>query len=446
MQVFFYLIMKVLKFGGTSVRSAERIRELPKLIVNGEKKIVVLSAMAGTTNSLVEIASLIKSGDREEAVKLSSGMRYQYRNVVDGLFCSEEYIAKGFSLVNSHFDFIDTIVTGDFKPRDEKLLLAQGELISTALLHLHLDEKNINSVLLPALAFMRIDKDGEPDYYYISENLNRELAKYPDKEVYITQGFICRNAVGEVDNLRRGGSDYSASIIGAVINASEIQIWTDISGFHNNDPRYVDGTSVIRELSFREAAELAYFGAKILHPSTMNPAREKRIPVILKNTLDPEDPGTIVKADTEYMDYKAVAAKDGITVLRITSDRMLMSYGFMRKVFEIFEIYRTPIDMIATSEVSVSLTIDMTDSLTTIIDDLKRLGRIEVEKNQTIICIVGDFRIEKTGSAPEIFEALDDIPVKMISYGASEISISILIDSVHKVDALRSLHKHLFSA
>ncbi len=293
---------------------------------------------------------------------------------------------------------------------------------------------------------MRIDKDGEPDYFYINENLSRQLKKSDGAKIIITQGFICRNAFGEIDNLKRGGSDYSASIIGAVLGAEEIQIWTDISGFHNNDPRYVSGTSVIRELSFDEAAELAYFGAKILHPSTIIPACEKNIPVILKNTLEPEDPGTIITTVTKPEDYKAVAAKDGITVLRITSDRMLLAYGFIRKVFEIFEVYKTPIDMIATSEVSVSLTTDFTDNLKEIERELSRLGSIEIENNQTIICIVGDFRTEKTGSAPEIFEALNSMPVKMISYGASRNSISILVDGKHKIEALKSLHKHLFDS
>jgi aspartate kinase len=293
---------------------------------------------------------------------------------------------------------------------------------------------------------MRIDKDGEPDYFYITENLSRQLKKSDGAEIIITQGFICRNAYGEIDNLKRGGSDYSASIIGAVMGAEEIQIWTDISGFHNNDPRYVAGTSVIRELSFDEAAELAYFGAKILHPSTIIPACEKNIPVILKNTLEPEDPGTIITTVTKPEDYKAVAAKDGITVLRITSDRMLLAYGFIRKVFEIFEVYKTPIDMIATSEVSVSLTTDFTDNLKEIERELSRLGSIEIENNQTIICIVGDFRTEKTGSAPEIFEALNSLPVKMISYGASRNSISILVDGKHKIEALKSLHKYLFGS
>jgi aspartate kinase len=318
-------------------------------------------------------------------------------------------------------------------------------LISTALFHLLLQERDIRSVLLPALSFMRIDKYGEPDLFYIEENIKRELDNLSNENIIITQGYICRNAFGEIDNLKRGGSDFSASLIGAAINATEIQIWTDINGFHNNDPRYVENTRVVRELSFDEAAELAYFGAKILHPSSVNPAREKNIPVRLKNTMEPKDPGTLITSYSKLEDYKAVAAKDGISVFRIRSDRMLMAYGFLRKVFEIFEAYRTPIDMITTSEVAVSLTIDNPEYLNQIARDLKELGTVEVEENLSIVCIVGDFRTERTGSAPEIFEALNTIPLKMISYGGSPNSLSLLIDTVNKVNALRLLSKHLFN-
>ena len=332
-----------------------------------------------------------------------------------------------------------------FTKLQEKAILAQGELISTSLFHLLLQEKKIKSLLLPALSFMRIDKDGEPDSFYIEENIKRELENHTSEKIIITQGFICRNAYGEIDNLKRGGSDFTASLIGAAIKASEIQIWTDINGFHNNDPRYVENTEVIRELSFDEAAELAYFGAKILHPSSVNPAHEKNIPVRLKNTMEPEDVGTLITSESVLQDYKAVAAKDGISVLRIRSDRMLMAYGFLRKVFEIFEAYRTPIDMITTSEVAVSITIDNSQFLEQIAKDLKELGTVEVEKNQTIVCVVGDFRTERTGSAPEIFEALNTIPLKMISYGGSPNSLSLLIDSTNKKEALRLLSKHLFN-
>ncbi len=437
--------MKIMKFGGTSVGNPERMKALIPLITNEERKIVVLSAMSGTTNSLVEIADLLYADDINQASQKNDTLRSKYHQVVQELYSVDSFRQTGHELIDSHFDYIRNFTLRVFTKLQEKAILAQGELISTSLFHLLLQERNIKSVLLPALNFMRIDKDGEPDSFYIAENVQRELDNYPSDNILITQGFICRNAYGEIDNLKRGGSDFTASILGAALNASEIQIWTDINGFHNNDPRFVENTKVIRELSFDEAAELAYFGAKILHPSSVNPAREKNIPVRLKNTMDPQDEGTLITSTCTLQDYKAVAAKDGISVFRIKSDRMLMAYGFLRKVFEIFEAYKTPIDMITTSEVSVSITIDNSQYISQIAKDLRELGSVEIEENQTIVCIVGDFRTERTGSAPEIFEALNTIPLKMISYGGSPYSISLLIDTKDKIDSLRLLSKHLFN-
>jgi aspartate kinase len=437
--------MKIMKFGGTSVGSPDRMKALIPLITDGEQKIVVLSAMSGTTNSLVEITNLLYADDINEASNKNNNLRLKYHQVVDELFETDEFKKSGHELIDSHFEYIRNFTLRVFTKLQEKAILAQGELISTSLFHLLLQEKNIKSAFLPALTFMRIDKDGEPDSFYIAENIERELKNFGSENIIITQGFICRNAIGEIDNLKRGGSDFTASLIGAAVNASEIQIWTDINGFHNNDPRFVENTKVIRELSFDEAAELAYFGAKILHPSSVNPAREKNIPVRLKNTMEPNDPGTLITSTSTLLDYKAVAAKDGISVLRIRSDRMLMAYGFLRKVFEIFEAYRTPIDMITTSEVAVSITIDNSEFIDQIAKDLRELGSVEVEENQTIICVVGDFRTERTGSAPEIFEALNTIPLKMISYGGSPNSLSLLIDTTNKTDALKQLSKHLFN-
>jgi aspartate kinase len=436
--------MKIMKFGGTSVGTPERMRSLIPLINNDEKKIVVLSALSGTTNSLVEISGFFYAGDSASALEKIDELRSKYRKVVDELYTNDDTKKTGHTIINSHFDFISGYSQKAFTKIQEKVVLAQGEMISTELFRLLMEENSIKSVLLPALSYMRIDKYGEPDLLYIEESLKRELRNYENDDLIITQGFICRNAYGEIDNLKRGGSDYTASLIGAALDVEEIQIWTDINGFRNNDPRYVDDTEVIRELSFDEAAELAYFGAKILHPSTVNPAREKNISVRLKNTMDPDDPGTLITSNYTLKDYKAVAAKDDISVIRIRSDRMLMAYGFLRKVFEIFEAYRTPIDMITTSEVSVSLTIDNAESLEQIIKALKELGTVEVETDQSIICIVGDFRTERTGSAPEIFEALDTIPLKMIAYGGSPYSISLLIDTGDKIKALRLLSQHLF--
>jgi aspartate kinase len=438
-------IVKIMKFGGTSVGNPDRMRALIPLITDKERKIIVLSAMSGTTNSLVEITDLLYTGNVNEASSKIESLRATYHQVVHDLYATENFKKTGHELIDSHFDYINNFTLRVFTKLQEKAIVAQGELLSTSLFHQLLQEREIKSVLLTALNFMRIDKDGEPDYYYIKENINRELRKHKSETIIITQGFICRNVYGEIDNLKRGGSDYSASIIGAALKVKEIQIWTDISGFRNNDPRYVEKTKIIRELSFDEAAELAYFGAKILHPASVNPAREKNIPVRLKNTMEPEDEGTLITSSSKLVDYKAVAAKDGISVLRIRSDRMLMAYGFLRKVFEIFEAYRTPIDMITTSEVAVSLTIDNPHYLDHIARDLRELGSVEVERNQTIICVVGDFRPERTGSAPEIFLALNTIPLKMISYGGSPNSISLLVDTSNKIQALKQLSKHLFN-
>ncbi len=436
--------MKIYKFGGTSVGTAERFRALIPLITDETQKIVVLSAMAGTTNALAEISALFSDGKKNEAKIRCEALQKQYHAVADALFSSATWSLKAHDLTDEHFLYIESLFSREYSRHNEKRILARGELLSTAFLHFLLSETGIPSVLVPALNYMRIDKDGEPDYFYIRENLKRELAAVNDEKIIITQGFICRNVFGETDNLRRGGSDYSATIIGAALGAEEVQIWTDISGFHNNDPRYVENTRVIRNLSFDEAAELAYFGAKILHPSSVNPARMKNIPVRLKNTMEPGDEGTLVTSASIPEDYKAVAAKDGITVLRIRSDRMLMAYGFMRRIFEVFEAYKTPIDMITTSEVSLSLTIDDQTCLDDIVKSLGSIGIVEVESEQTIICVVGDFRPGRVGSAPEIFEALNEIPVKMISYGGSENSVSILINTSDKTVALRSLSSKLF--
>ena len=437
--------MKIMKFGGTSVENPDRMKALIPLINDSDRKIVVLSAMAGTTNCLVEITELLYADKINEASVKNDSLRSDYHQVVDELYARDSFKKEGHELVDSHFEYIRNFTLRVFTKLQEKAILAQGELISTSLFHLLLRERNIKSILLPALNFMRIDKDGEPDSFYIKENIKRELENCRTENIIITQGYICRNAYGEIDNLKRGGSDFTASLIGAAVNASEIQIWTDINGFHNNDPRFVKNTQVIRELSFDEAAELAYFGAKILHPSSVNPARENNIPVRLKNTMDPEDVGTLITAASVLQDYKAVAAKDGISVLRIRSDRMLMAYGFLRKVFEIFEAYRTPIDMITTSEVAVSITIDNPQFINQIAKDLRELGTVQVEENQTIVCVVGDFRTDRTGSAPEIFEALNTIPLKMISYGGSPNSLSLLIDTSNKIVALQLLSEHLFN-
>ena len=435
----------VMKFGGTSVGSTSRIREVAGLISSDIPKIVVLSAMSGTTNSLEEYASFLYKQDKVQARALLARVKSGYIEVVNKLLQSPEEKQRGIELLESHFHYLESFNRDMFTLFEEKAVLAQGEMLPTALMNYFLNEQGISSIVLPALNFMRIDKNQEPDEYYIKENLERELKKYPDVKLFITQGFICRDAFGEIDNLKRGGSDYTASLLGAAVDAYEVQIWTDIDGFHNNDPRYVKKTKAIRELSFTEAAELAYFGAKILHPTSIMPARQKSIPVRLKNTLNPESHGTLItSAGAKIGGLKAVAAKDGITAIRIRSGRMLLAYGFLRKVFEIFESYRTPIDMITTSEVSVSVTIDQTDHLDEIIKDLEHYANVEIHSDQSIVCVVGDLIAEKEGVARQVFNALDDVPVRMISYGSSSNNISILICTKDKIKALNNLSKNLF--
>lgn len=436
--------MKVLKFGGTSVGSADRMKEVAALVNDGDRKIVVLSAMSGTTNNLVEIANYLYKKNHDGANEIVSQMEKKYYEEVEALYATDKYKELGRELIRLHFDEIKGYTRDVFTVYEEKSILAQGELMSTAMVNYYLQEQGVASVLLPALDFMRTNKNSEPDMAYIRENLNPLLEEQPEVQIFITQGYICRNAFGEVDNLQRGGSDYSASLIGAAVGADEIQIWTDIDGMHNNDPRYVEGTRSIAELSFDEAAELAYFGAKILHPTSVLPAKLADIPVRLLSTLDPSAPGTTISGKEIKGDIKAIAAKDGITAIRIKSGRMLLAYGFMRKVFEIFESYKTPIDMITTSEVGVSVTIDNDRHIDDIVDDLKKFGTVDVDRDQVIICVVGDLVRENKGYANRIFNALRDIPVRMISYGGSEHNISMLVSADYKKLALRTLSEKLF--
>ena len=413
--------MKVLKFGGTSVGSAQRMKEVAKLITDGEQKIVVLSAMSGTTNTLVEISDYLYKKNPEGANEIINKLEAKYKQHVDELYATQEYKQKGLEVIKSHFDYIRSYTKDLFTLFEEKVVLAQGELISTAMVNFYLQECGVKSVLLPALEFMRTDKNAEPDPVYIKEKLQAQLELYPDMDIYITQGFICRNAYGEIDNLQRGGSDYTASLIGAAVNASEIQIWTDIDGMHNNDPRIVDKTAPVRQLHFEEAAELAYFGAKILHPTCIQPAKYANIPVRLLNTMDPHAPGTLISNDTEKGKIKAVAAKDNITAIK------------------------TSIDMIRTSEVGVSVTIDNTKHLNEILDDLKKYGTVTVDKEMCIICVVGDLEWENVGFEAKALDAMRDIPVRMISFGGSNYNISFLIRECDKKTALQSLSDMLFN-
>jgi aspartate kinase len=420
------------------------IRQL--ITEDGQPKIVVLSALSGSTNTLLSISESLNAGNPTEAKAKASELRAHYDQFLTELYSTPAGLGQGQAIVVKEFAFIDNLIaTSPYTVKQEKEMVALGELLSTQIFEAFLQEEGISSALLPALDFMVIDEDNEPILKVIEQKLAAVLAPVKDKQIFVTQGFICRNPAGEVDNLKRGGSDYTASLIGGAIQAEEVQIWTDIDGMHNNDPRIVKNTFPIRELSFAEAAELAYFGAKILHPSTITPAKLKGVPVRLKNTMEPSAFGTLISEKSTDVEIKAIAAKDNITAIYIHSTRMLNAYGFLKRVFEVFEKYKTPVDMITTSEVSVSVTIDQTTHLDAIMSELREFAELEdPDMNQVIICIVGNFWADKEGIAIKVLEAIKKIPIRMISYGASEHNISLLVDASHKNDALNALNEGLF--
>lgn len=424
--------------------SAERIRNVGKLIADCRKDIVVLSAMSGTTNSLLDISGSIENGDRKRAAELINLLQKKYSETIAQLYTSDEYKDKAKETIDGIFDELRVLTEKNFSVALEKEIVAKGELMSTNLMNLHLHELGINSVLIPALDIVKIDMHGEPIEDFIKEQSSKALAAHPQADLYITQGFICRNERGETDNLQRGGSDYTASLLGALLGAEEIEIWTDIDGMHNNDPRFVEGTTPVRNLHFEEAAELAYFGAKILHPTCILPARQHNVPVRLLNTMDPSAEGTLIENKLERNSIKAVAAKDNITAIKIKSGRMLLAYGFLKKVFEIFEKYETSIDMITTSEVGVSLTIDNEKNLPRIEAELAQLGAVTIDRDMAIICVVGDLEWTNKGFEAAALEALRNVPVRMISYGGSNYNISFLVKKEDKTKALRLLSYHLF--
>jgi aspartate kinase len=437
--------MKVMKFGGTSVGKPHRMHEVATLITaDQEPKIVVLSAVSGTTNSLVEIGSLLAAGKKEAAKEKIDALHQQYKTFITGLVKTPEALNNAEEVLKEHFEFLNIILRISYNEALNKDILAQGELLSTKLFSIYLGEKGIAHQLLPALDFMSIDANDEPQVEVIREKLDAALAHHPSTSLFITQGYICRNARGEVDNLKRGGSDYSASLIAAAAKASVCEIWTDISGMHNNDPRIVNKTIPIEQLSFDEAAELAYFGAKILHPASIWPAQQYNIPVKLLNTMEPQAKGTIIKEEPAAQGVKAVAAKDGITAINIKSSRMLLAYGFLRKVFEVFEKYRTPIDMITTSEVAVSVTIDSDASLSEIVKELEAFSSVSVDKGQSIVSIVGAEIAAHPDTLKKVFDSLQSIDVRMVSYGGSAHNISILVGSADKTKVLQALNSGLF--
>ncbi|MDO5972236.1 aspartate kinase [Flavivirga aquimarina] len=435
--------MKVLKFGGTSVGSIENIHNVKDIINDGEKKVVVLSAMSGTTNQLVAIANDIADREPNEAIDKINKLHETYSVTIDKLLINKDLNKEVKDYVSSIFNFLVTCTYKAFSISLENNILAQGELLSTYMFNCFLQQEGISSTLLPALSFMRIDEDKEPHINYIKQNFQVALNAAENSEIYITQGFICLDANNEVSNLQRGGSDYTATIIGAAMKAEEVQIWTDIDGMHNNDPRYVENTKPISNLSFDEAAELAYFGAKILHPQTVTPVRADNIPVRLKNTMNPDAHGTLISNITSENGIKAIAAKDNITAIKIKSARMLQTHGFLKKVFEIFETYATPIDMITTSEVAVSLTIDDDRNLDNIIEELDEIATIEVDQNQSIICLVGHSVVNHQDTY-KLFQILQDVKIRMISYGGSKNNISLLVDTKDKINSLQKLNDYLF--
>lgn len=437
--------MKVMKFGGTSVGSPERMKGVASLVTeSGEPTFIVLSAMSGTTNSLVEISDYLYKKNPEGANEVINNLEKKYMQHVEELYSTDEMKQTTREFLQGEFNYLRSFTKDLFTSFEEKSIVAQGEMMSTNMVVNYLKEQGVKAVLLNALDFMRTDKNAEPDSQYIKEKLAALMEENQGYQIYITQGFICRNAYGEIDNLQRGGSDYTASLIGAALPAEEIQIWTDIDGMHNNDPRIVEHTEAVRQLNFEEAAELAYFGAKILHPTCVQPAKYAGIPVRLKNTMDPKADGTIIDNVIVRGKIKAVAAKDNITAIKIKSSRMLLATGFLRKVFEIFESYQTPIDMIATSEVGVSMSIDNDTHLNDIVNELKKYGTVTVDADMCIICVVGDLDWSNVGFETIATDALKNIPIRMVSYGGSNYNISFLIKERDKKQALQNLSKVLF--
>lgn len=437
--------MKVMKFGGTSVGSPERMKEVASLVTkSGEPTFIVLSAMSGTTNALVEISKYLYKNNPDDANRVINDLEEKYLSHVEELYSTEKYKTITKIFLFQEFNYIRSFTNDLFTSFEEKSIVAQGEIISTNMVTNYLLEQGFKTILLSALDFMRIDKNAEPNSTYIKEKLSSIMKANEGYQIYITQGFICRNAYGEVDNLQRGGSDYTASLVGSAIEAEEIQIWTDIDGMHNNDPRVVDKTETVRQLNFEEASELAYFGAKILHPTCIQPAKYFGIPVRLKYTMEPDAEGTIINNVLASRKIKAIAAKDNITAIKIKSSRMLGASGFMRKIFEIFESYQTPTDMIATSEVGVSITIENDAHLTDIVDELKLFGTVSIDTNMCIVCVVGDLDWRNVGYETITLETMKDIPVRMISYGGSNYNISFLIRAVDKKRALQALSDKLF--
>lgn len=437
--------MKVLKFGGTSVGTPQRMKDVTRLVCeDGQAKFVVLSAMSGTTNTLVEIVDYLQKQNYESANNVLTSLRNKYKQHLKELYQAEELQNKVKGILDECFNFIRSRFHQEVTPTLEREILAQGEIMSTNMVVEYMREQKIDAILIPAFDIMRLNSLGEPDHKFIRQALADIMEKEPGHQIYLTQGFICLDHKGSIDNLQRGGSDYTASIIGADINAEEIQIWTDIDGMHNNDPRFVEGTVPVRQLNFEEAAELAYFGAKILHPTCIQPAKYANVPVRLLNTMDPAAPGTLINNEVQETGVKAIAAKDNITAIKVISSRMLLASGFLARLFKVFDDHKTSIDMVTTSEVGVSLTIDSITNLDPILEDLRKLGTVQVDHNQCIICVVGNMAANQHGYCAQVLDALKEQPVRMVCYGGSEHNVSVLVSMEQKQWALQQLSKHLF--
>ena len=437
--------MIVLKFGGTSVGKVENIMQVAKLINNDTRKIVVLSAMSGITDKLYEISYYHKLNQLVCANEVIEIIRTRFYSTAELLLTDTKMFDKFIHILDEKIIAINALIHNDYTEIIKNELIIQGELITSEMVQVYMEQQKIASVLLNAVNFMSVNADREPNYMNIESRLKEELKKHEDVKLFITQGFVCLNHKGEIDNLNRGGSDFTATIIGSVINAEEIQIWSDIDGMHNNDPRFVDNTKCIQNMSYQEAEELAYFGAKVLHPTCIYPAKVKGIPVLLKNTLSPESNGTLISTITEKVGIKAIAAKDKITAIRIQSGRMLLAFGFLSRIFEIFNQFKTPVDMITTSEVSISVTIDNTSNLENIVKELQKVGDVEVIPDQTLICLVGNLGAETKGELSRILIALKEIPIRMVSYGSNSNNVTLLVNSEHKKQALQDLHTNLFN-
>ncbi|MFV0506473.1 MAG: aspartate kinase [Bacteroidales bacterium] len=436
--------MKVLKFGGTSVGSSVQMKSVMDIIsADGKRKVIVLSAMSGTTNTLVEIGENLRNANTIKGKELIASLKNKYYTTITELYATDGNRKEAKNIIDSIFQTVEDLSNAPYSANTDNIIVVQGELLSTNMFALLMKENNLKVKLIPALEFMRIDSEKLADTNFITKNIKQHISD--DCDYFVTQGFICKNSNGEIDNLQRGGSDYTATLIGAAIGAEEVEIWTDIDGFHNNDPRYVEGTAKIDELSFVEAAELAYFGAKILHPQTVFPTKEKNIPVRLKNTMNPQDSGTVINNNTKFERIKAVAAKDGITAIKVRSARMLMAYGFMKRIFEVFDKYKTSIDMVTTSEVAVSMTIDNVKNLDSIVKELEELGEVLVGHDYSIVCLVGNNITEGTGVVHEALAVLKDTNIRMVSFGGSNHNISVLIHSKDKVSALRKLSESLLN-